>query len=381
MIQSLGLFGMAILLIMGFFAGAAQNKQVLTLPATANWLTTDGARVYALLENNQVLQIEKSSQTFLGKDWSSLAPIIYAHGRLHGISTKGELLVYQNKQFSSSQLAKLSTKSGVLSLPAGVIAVNESGDIVRLEPNGKSWEIIARAALNALTDQVLGFADLEGDNDREVVALVGANSSRYQHGILGDRTEATSIVALERHSLKILWRYDLAASYVFEDIQLRTFKLGSQEELVTVRAGIDGGAALAMLGLYSGKLELRTGAALGVANRWLNPIVGASDIFAIHTPHIGGILFKYNPKTLNSTRQLSDLSNHAIGSRNLEPSMVLASGELILPSQNHQIMKTVICDSQCRVVRTYDLGAAFSSNIIVVGQNKVIAANNKLHLW
>ncbi|MEY4529938.1 MAG: hypothetical protein RLZZ156_659 [Deinococcota bacterium] len=360
----------------------APAKQVLNLPAQANYLTTDGTRIFALLENNQVLQIEKSSQTKIGGLWSSSAPIVYAHGRLHGIGLTGELQVWQNKQLSSSQNAKLSLQAGVLPLPAGVIAVTQTGDLVRLEDNGQTWEITARAKLNALTDQQIGFADLEGDHDREVVALVGANTSRYQHGILGDSIEATAVVALERHTLEVLWRYDLPAPYVFEDITLRTFQIGTREQLVTVRSSRNGGAALAMLGLNAGQLELRAGADIGQANRWLNPIVGKTDIYAIHTPHIGGILVKYEPNKLGGSQKLTDLSNHSISSRILEPSLQLSTGELVIPSQNHQIMKTISCSNQCRVLQTHDLGAAYSSNLVLLGERKIIAtANKKLHFW
>ena len=335
------ILGCFIITVIACVSLGAPTKQVLNLPAQASYLTTDGTRVFALLENNQVLEIQNSTQTKIGGLWSSTAPIIHAHGRLHGISLTGELLVYQNKQLNSSQNAKLSIQAGVLPLPAGVIAVTQTGDLVRLEDNGNTWEITARAKLNALTDQHLSFADLEGDNDREVVALVGANTSRYQHGILGDSTEAIAIVALERHSLEVLWRYDLAAPYVFEDITLRPFKIGTREQLVTVRSSRIGGAALAMLGLKAGQLELRTGADIGQANRWLNPLVGKTEIYAIHTPHIGGILVKYEPNKLGGSQKLTDVSNHSIGSRILVPSLQLSTGELVIPSQNHQIMKTI----------------------------------------
>jgi hypothetical protein len=375
-------FSLVFITIIACSSLGAPNKQVLNLPAQANWLTSDGTRIFALLENNQVLQIENTNQTKLSGLWSNAAPIVYAHGRLHGISLTGELLVFQNMQLSSSQGAKLSVNAGVLPLPAGVIAVTQSGDLVRLEDNGQTWQITARAKLNALTDQQLSFADVEGDNDREVVALVGANTNRYQHGILGDSIEATAVVVLERHSLKVLWRYELPAPYVFEDLTLRPFKVGTREQLVTVRSSRIGGAALAMLGLSAGKLELRAGVDIGQANRWLNPLVGKTELFAIHTPHIGGILVKYEPDKLGGSQKLTDLSNHSIGSRILEPNLQLSTGELVMPSQNHQIMKTLVCNNQCRVIQTYDLGAAYSSNLILLGERKVIAsANKKLHLW
>ncbi len=117
---------------------APSTIRTVTLPAVAHWLTVDGSRVFALLENNDLVSISGSSLTPISKGWSADAPISFAFSRLHGVSSDGELRVLEAGKIRSSQGAKLSKRSAVLALPAGVIAVTETGDLVRLESNGSA---------------------------------------------------------------------------------------------------------------------------------------------------------------------------------------------------------------------------------------------------
>ena len=55
----------------------------------------------------------------------------------------------------------------------------------------------------------------------EVVVLAGPDVARYQHGVLGDRIEATRILWLDRHSLRTLRELALPVPFVFEDIAPR----------------------------------------------------------------------------------------------------------------------------------------------------------------
>jgi hypothetical protein len=327
------------------------------LPAPARWLTKDASSVYALLENGNLVRSDGAGVTNIATGWSQTAPIRFAHGRLHGISKAGELLVLESNRLASSTGAKLSLEAGLLPLPAGVIAVAANGDLLRLEPRGDTWQVVARNKLNALLDVRLTLADLQGDNDGEVVALVNPNRDRYQHGVLGDTLEATSILGLERHSLEVLWRYDLPSPFVFEDLTLRPVKLGTRDQLVVVRSSSKAGAALALVRLDKNKLELTTGPEIGQANRWLNPLVGPNEIYAIHTPHLGGVLHKYTSQgnALQASKQLTGITNHVIGSRNLEPATVFAPGRLIAPSQDQQQLQSITCSSRCEVSAKYAL--------------------------
>jgi hypothetical protein len=89
------------------------------LNAQARWLTNDGARVFVPLESGEVIRSEGSSISSVARIRSSIG-------------------------------AKLSLNSGVLPLPAGVIAVAANSDLLRLESSGETWKIVERAKLNAI---------------------------------------------------------------------------------------------------------------------------------------------------------------------------------------------------------------------------------------
>jgi hypothetical protein len=371
-------------LVIAAFSNAAPSGKTVTLNSQARWLTNDGARVFALLESGEVIRTDGSSIINVAKGWSKDAPIKFAHGRLHGINAQGELQVLEGNRIRSSSGAKLSLNAGVLPLPAGVIAVAANGDLLRLESSGEAWKIVERAKLNALRDARLSLVDLEGNGNGEVAALVGPSTDRYQHGVLGDAIEATSVLILERHSLEVIHRYDLPAPYVFEDMTVRPVKIGARDQLAVVRSGPNGGAALALLGLNAGKLESSLGPDFGQPNRWLNPLVGFGELYAIHTPHIGGVLTRYatSKGSLSASRQLEGLSSHSINSRNLEGGAVIAPGMLIVPNQKHNRLQKIVCASKCEIKAGYDLGAVYSSNLVVAGDHVVIGGEDRrLHFW
>jgi hypothetical protein len=344
------------------------------LPASARWLTTDGTQTFALLNDGQVVSANGQQVRTISKNWHPDAPISFAHGRLHGIGQNGELRVVTGQNQTSSQGARLSKLAAVQALPAGVIAISETGDLVRFEAGADQWDITARAKVNALTDSHITVADLEGDSDVEVVALLEP-SRRYAHGVLGDALEPTSIAAFERHSLEILWRYDLPAPFVFEDLKARPVRLGGRDWLTLVRSSPTGGAALVLVGLENNRLVLKVGPDFGQANRWLNPLVGFGEVYAVLTPHLGGVLtrFAQSGNELQPTRLQTGVSSHQIGSRNLETALVLAPGRVALPSQDQRSVLQYECAKQCLVRGKTNLGAGISSNMIRVKDNLVVA--------
>lgn len=360
--------------------GLVQSRSI-QLPASALWLTAGSDQVWALLRDGTVYSLQpQPRQVAVG--WSPEAPIQFAHGRLHGVSQSGELVTLEGGQAYQSQGAKLSLRGGVLGLPAGAIAIGVGGDLLRLERSGQGWEITARASVNVPPDSRLAFADLEGDSDPEVVAFLSP-SGRYPHGVLGDALEPTAVAAFERHSLQTLWRLDLPAPYVFEDIAPRVVQMGGRDVLVTVRSSAWAGAALALVGLTNQKLQLSLGLELGIPNRWMNPLVGFGEVYAIHTPHLGGILHRYTVSgNLGTSRLLDGISSHAIGSRNLEPAIVLAAGRLLVPSQNHREMLRLGCSPNCQIETRLTLEAPYSSNLVLLGGQAVIGdTSGKVYFW
>jgi hypothetical protein len=374
-------FIIACFLLLGLVRVHATSRTIrtVTLPANANWLAADGSRVFALLENNNLVVVSGSSVTPVSSGWSADAPISFAFSRLHGIGLDGELRVLENGKLTSSRGAKLSKRVGVLALPAGVIAVSETGDLVRLESNGTTWQISARAKVDALQDGFVSFADLEGDGDAEVVMLVKPNGNRYRHGVLGDTLEPTAIVAFERHSLEERWRLELPAPFVFEDLMARPVSINGKDKLAVVRSSPIGGAALALVSLENNKLELLAGPDFGQGNRWLNPLVGFGEVYAVGTPHIGGILSKYvlQANKLVPSKLFSGISSHSIGSRNLASGLVVRPGQVILPTQDHRSIVQLACSQSCMVRSETPLKAAYSSNAVMIGKTFVIASETK----
>jgi hypothetical protein len=344
-----------------------------TLPTTARWLTTDGTQTFALLTDGQVISSDGKQLRPISKNWHPDAPISFAHGRLHGVGQDGELRVFSGQRQSSSQGARLSRFAAVQALPAGVIAIDTAGDVVRLEANANTWNITARAAVNALTDSHVTVADIEGDSDVEVIALLEP-SRRYAHDVLGDAIEPTAIAVFERHSLAIRWRYDLPAPFVFEDLKARPVRLNGRDWLALVRSSPAGGAALVLIGLEDNRLVLKSGPDFRQANRWLNPVVGFGELYAVLTPHIGGILTRFVPNgtALQPTRLQTGVSSHKIGSRNLETAVVLAPGRIALPSQDQQSVLQYECSHTCTLRGKTDFGASIASNMIRVKDNLVV---------
>ena len=218
------------------------------------------------------------------------------------------------------------------------------------------------------------MADLEGDGDAEVIALVKPSTERYKHGVLGDALEPTAVAAFERHSLELLWRLDLPAPFVFEDIAARPVRIAGKDQLAIVRSGPNGGAALALVGLAAGKLELMSGPDFGQPNRWLNPLVGLGELYAVLTPHIGGVLtrFALQGDKLAPNNIYAGLSGHSIGSRNLGTGLIVRSGLVALPTQDHRAVLQLECASVCKLRSSTNLTEMYSSNLIRVGDALVI---------
>lgn len=295
------------------------------------------------------------------------APVAAGHGRIAARRRDGALWVLEGGRVAVSAERNLAAAAGLLNLPLAVIAVAMEANghhVVRLEPSGSAaWGVVARSGMAVLPDARPLQADLDGSGDGgHVVVLAGPDSERYLHGVLGDAIEATRIVLLERHSLRVMRELVLEAPYVFEDIAPRSVALGSgplRQGLLTVQSGPQGAQLVLVDADLSASAALRIaarGPALGVANRWLSPVTDGRHWLAVHTPHIGGVLHVYRQDgaRLLARRLEGDVSNHRIGSRLLDMS-AWQGQQLLIPDQSGRRLLLRDAASDWRVVGEHRL--------------------------
>lgn len=157
-------------------------------------------------------------------------------------------------------------------------------------------------------------------------------TDRYEHGILGDKIEAGSLVIETRDGKQQTVK--LKADAVFEDLQPRIVDLDGDghEEVVVVKSYLKRGSALAVIGERKGKYDIVAETPpLGAPHRWLNPVgfanftgSGKTEIALVRQPHVVGALeiWSYSEGRLQKIADTADTSNHIIGTRALDMAAV-----------------------------------------------------------
>ena len=280
------------------------------------------------------------------------APVDAAHGRVVARCDDGRIWIGAAGGGPSSCAVKVARDSGVVVLPLGVIAIEgggESARLVRIEPrSGGRWQITARSREAVLPDARPVQVDLDGrGDDGHIAVLAGPDRLRYTHAVLGDDIEAVRVLYLERHDLTPMRSIDLPAPHVFEHNRLRVWRDGPRVALVTVRSGPQGAqlAAIEADPARPGLLRIAAlGPAIGTPMRWMSPSTDGHRLVSVHTPHIGGVLHRIlrDEGRLMSTRLADGVSNHAIGSHDLDQSAWIGQ-------------RFVIGDMSRRALRSFDL--------------------------
>lgn len=322
----------------------------------------------------------------LDRDWRRIAtgldpesPIAAGFGRIAGRGRDGGLWVFEERRESGRSLVSrrpaLAPAGGKLLLAFGIIAVAAgtagSHHLVRLDPDGAGgWSEAARTEDVVLPDARPVQVDPDGtdsDDNGHVAVLGGPDASRYQHGVLGDDVEATTLLYLERHSLRPLGRLALPAPYVFEDNRPRPISWRGRRALLTVRSGPLGGqvAIVAFAGPGQAVLELAAlGEPIGTIRRWLSPTLGRGGLFAVHTPHIGGVLHRYRDAgdRLAAERLMDGVTNHVIGRHELDISAW--SGDwLVLPTQDRRALLGLAIAADGSITTQFRAGLTSPSGI------------------
>jgi hypothetical protein len=288
------------------------------------------------------------------------SPIASGHGRIAGRGGRGTLVVLADDRVSVASGPVLAPDAGLQILPFGIIGIAQQGagraSVVRLDPGpGDVWSETARGSEPVLPDARPVQLNLDGPasaDDGHIAVLAGPDERRYRHGVLGDATEATRVLYLERHSLAPLRSLALPPPHVFEDISPRPVAWNGGSALLTVRSG-PRGAQLAIVAASRERpdaLEIDAlGAPIGTTGRWMAPVTDGRRLLAVHTPHIGGVLHEYEAGggELRSRALVSGVCNHSLGQRELDLAAWIGP-VLLVPTQDR------------RAIRVFDLAAGVS---------------------
>ncbi|HET7874406.1 MAG TPA: FG-GAP-like repeat-containing protein [Methylomirabilota bacterium] len=265
-----------------------------------------------------------------------------------------------------------------------LLAVAQDGGVVLIGGlNTGGPRIIARTDARALPDARITIADLDGDGVPEALVLADP-TDRYPHGILGDRIEAGSLVAigLSPNGLDLRARYTMPAPAVFEDLVPLVASVGGTNSPVVLlaRSAPRHGAALVALGWREGGLALvAEGVGYGQSHRWTH-LIGAADltgdgkseVVAVATPHLVGVLSAYRLTGgyLARIARAPGYSSHAAGSRNLEQALIAdldGNGfpEVVVPRQSRDALAGLELQGDRWAERwSLDLKATVRSNLL-----------------
>jgi len=367
-------------------AGALVTDMRAPEPIAQLHATADGA-LLAVSATGVLWRHDTNRWQRIGQGLSPDAPLAVGHGRIAGCSERGGLWVLESGRVTISDGAALARHAGLHILAFGIIAIADdagAGRVIRLDPGTAGvWTESARGAEAVLPDARPLQIDLDAQrlapDAGHIVVLAGPDGSRYRHGVLGDAIEATRVLYLERHSLEVLRSLDLPPPYVLEDIAPRPIDWRGGVGLLTVRSGPLGAqlAVLASSARSASALEtVALGAPIGTANRWMVPLADGADLFAVHTPHIGGVLHAYRAGSdgaLSSRVVATDCSTHVIGRREMALAAWLGQ-DLAVPDQSRRRIRVLARDLDWRERRAVDLPAPLASMRALTRNRKSFAA-------
>jgi hypothetical protein len=253
-----------------------------------------------------------------------------------------------------------------------LLYINTAGEIVRLNPDTET----ARLAVDVIPDARIAV------NDSGLVAVYSSPSTRYDHGILGDELEGTTLTIIDTSEFGIISQTVLQDGDVFEGISPFWADIdedGDASELVTTVSNSSVGAQLRVY-RADGSL-LAVGPAIGTGFRWRHQLAygpfgvnGENEIVSVLTPHIGGVVeyYRLRDDRLEIVAQQPGYTSHIIGWPNLD--MAVAGDfdgdgqpEIVLGDQSLQTLNGLQrTESGVTVSWTLNLPGTLTSNLAAV---------------
>jgi hypothetical protein len=283
----------------------------------------------------------------------------------------------------------------LVNTPARVSAIETAGDEVRVNAGGLWYKIAIAGGKVSLS-----FIDTPAQpklpegalpdgrvaiGTRDIArAWLAEPTTRYDHGILGDKIEAGSLVIETRDGEQHTVR--LKPDAVFEDLEPRLADLDGdgQDEVVVVKTYLKRGSALAVIGLRKGKYEiLAETPPLGAPHRWLNPVGTAAftgggkiDIALVRQPHVIGELelWGWRDGDLRKIATLADTANHIAGTRAIDMAAVADFDgdkipDIAIPSLDRSRLRIVSFAPDARGIASVLLPAKAVTNLGLLPEN------------
>jgi hypothetical protein len=212
-------------------------------------------------------------------------------------------------------------------------------------------------------------------------AWLAEPTTRYDHGILGDKIDAASLVIELRNGKRQTVRLNDDA--VFEDRELRLADLDrdGHDEIIVVKSSLKRGSSLAVIAERKGKYEIVAQTpALGAPHRWLNPAGigdykgdGKTSIALVRQPHVVGELelWSWNGGDFRKTAVVADTANHVIGTRALNMSASAdfdgdGSLDIAVPSLDRSRLRLIAFAPAVREITSLALPSKAATNIGLV---------------
>ena len=211
-----------------------------------------------------------------------------------------------------------------------------------------------------------------------VRAWLADPTTRYDHGILGDKIEAASLVVEARNGARHV--VHLGDDAVFEDLEPRLADLDGDghDEIVLVKTYVKRGSSLAVVAERNGKYEIVAETPpLGAPHRWLNP-AGIADfkgdgkkvIALVRQPHVVGSLelWSWNNRQLRKVAELPDTANHIAGTRALNMAAVAdfdgdGIADLAVPSLDRTRLRIIGFADSTHEIASIPLPSKAATNI------------------
>jgi hypothetical protein len=215
--------------------------------------------------------------------------------------------------------------------------------------------------------------------EREIArAWLAEPTERYDHGILGDRIEAGSVVIETRAGKRQTVR--LKPDAVFEDLAPRIADLDGDghEEIVVVKSYLKRGSALAVIAERKGKYEIVAETPpLGGPHRWLDPAGiadftggGKTEIALVRQPHVVGQLeiWHWSDSRLQKIAEMPDTANHIAGTRALDMTAIGdfdgdGIADIAIPSLDRTRLRIVAFAPRAREIANVTLPAKAVTNL------------------